>query len=163
MLTLTALVGVLSAVAVKTQQARKAQDTYNAAVAEHNRLIRDGMNVQQAASMQTELDQLKELAATYEETAQKVKEAQATIVSEGQKQTMAGAFTKEHREALAAHTEYKKILDETIAKMKELGATEEDYIQIIKEKERAIFMVQKTSLEDFNNQAKIIAQKKQMY
>ena len=159
-LALTALVGVLSAVAVKTQQARKAQETYNQAVANHNKLVREGMNIQQAASMQTELDQLKELAATYEETAEKVKEAQATIVSEGQKQTMAGAFTKEHREALAAHADYTKVLDETIAKMKELGATEEDYVQIIKEKERAIFLTTKTTTEDFNAQAKIIAQKK---
>ena len=86
-LALTALVGVLAAVAVKTQQARKAQETYNAAVAEHNRLIRDGMNVQQAASMQEQVDELKKLAETYEEIQKKFEE-----VKKAMEETSVGAI-----------------------------------------------------------------------
>lgn len=157
---LTALVAVLAAVAVKTQQARKSQEAYNAAVANHNKLIKDGMNAQQAASAQTEVNQLKELAATYEETARKIKEAEAVIASEGSKMQFAGDISKEYAKAVAAHSQYDKVLADTIAKMKELGVTEKDYIKIIKEKERAIFMTTKTTAEDYNSQARIIAQKK---
>ncbi len=157
---LTALVAVLAAVAVKTQQARKSQEAYNAAVANHNKLIKDGMNAQQAATAQSEVDQLKKLAATYEEAAKKIKEAEAVIASEGSKMQFAGDISKEYAKAVATHSQYGKVLADTIAKMKELGVTEKDYIKIIKEKERAIFMTTKTTAEDYNSQARIIAQKK---
>ncbi len=160
-LSLTALVGVLAAVAVKTQQARKVQDSYNASVAEHNRLIKEGMNVQQATSMQTKLDELKKLADEYEKTAQIIKEAEATMVEEGSKSThYAGNESKAYREALAVYSEYNRKISETIIKMKELGATEEDYLKVIKEKERAIFLTVKTTTEEFNSQAKVVAQRK---
>ena len=158
-LALTALVGVLAAVAVKTQQARKAQETYNQAVANHNKLVREGMNIQQAASMQEQVDELKELAKTYEETKKKFEE-----VKKAMEETSVGADTRtvsnEQKRLFAQYSEYDKILSDTVGRMKELGATEKDYIRIIKEKERAIFMTSKTSLEDYNNQAKLIAQKK---
>lgn len=158
-LALTALVGVLAAVAVKTQQARKAQETYNQAVANHNKLVREGMNIQQAASMQEQVNELKELAETYEETKKKLEE-----VKKAMEETSVGADTRavsnEQKRLFAQYSEYDKILSDTVGRMKELGATEKDYIRIIKEKERAIFMTSKTSLEDYNNQAKVIAQKK---
>ena len=136
-LALTALVGVLAAVAVKTQQARKAQETYNQAVANHNKLVREGMNIQQAASMQEQVNELKELAETYEETKKKFEE-----VKKAMEETSVGADTRtvsnEQKRLFAQYSEYDKILSDTVGRMKELGATEKDYIRIIKEKERAI-------------------------
>lgn len=155
---LTALVGILGAVAVEVTKARKAQEAYNDAVAEHNRLIKEGMTVEQTVSQQAKLDELKKLAEEYENASEKIKESQEIIkqqVAEGK----TGLINREYSEAASAAQKYKKAIDDTIAKMKELGATEQDYTRIIQEKERALFMAQKTSADEFNSQAKIVAQR----
>lgn len=153
-----ALAAVIGVVVVKNNQAKRATEEYNAALAEHNRLVREGVSDAQVVAEQEKIDKLKELQQQYEEAAAKYNEykAAATDIPATSRQD-ALRYSAQNKADLR---EYAKDIADLRAEMKSYGATEETIARIIAEKEAALRKAQQASVEDLNTAARDIAQKR---
>jgi hypothetical protein len=157
-LTLAALAAVIGYVVVKNQQAKRATEEYNAALAEHNRLIKEGVSDAQVAGEQEKIDKLKELSKQYDEATAKYNEyiAASKDIPASSRQ----AAIKYNSENQAQIREYTKDIANLKAEMKAYGATEETVAKIIAEKEEALKKAQQATTEELNSAARDIAQKR---
>lgn len=157
-LSLTALAAIIGVVAYKNQQAKRATEEYNAALAEHNRLVQEGVSKAQVASEQEKIDKLKELSRQYEEATAKYNEYKAA--AQDIPATSRQAAIRYMGQNKAELREYAKDISNLKAEMRAYGATEETIARIIAEKETAIRKAQQASMEELNSSARDIAQKR---
>jgi len=157
-LALVALAAVIGYVVIKNQQAKRATEEYNAALAEHNRLVKEGISDVQVASEQEKIDKLKELSKQYDEATAKYNEyktASKDIPASSRQDVI--KYNSQNQIQIQAYT---KDIANLKAEMKAYGATEETVAKIIAEKEKALKKAQQASMEELNAAARDIAQKR---
>lgn len=157
-LALIALAAVIGVIVVKNNQAKRATEEYNTALAEHNRLVKEGASDAQIVGEQEKIDRLKELKKQYDEATAKHKEYQAATsnMPASSRQEIL-RYNAQNKAELRAYAED---IAKLRAEMKSYGATEETITRIIEEKEAALRKAQQASLEDLNTSARDIAQKR---
>jgi hypothetical protein len=158
-LAITAIAGVAALVAIQVSKARKAQEEYNAAIGKHNKLVKEGISRAEVANTQEEVNKLKELAKSYDEANKKYQEFKAEfekpITGQDDIRLVIG-----DNATIQNMERYRAEMDRVRESMKALGATEQNIAQKIAEKETAIKEANRVSLEEYNTQAKSIAQKR---
>lgn len=152
---LTAIVGIISAISAESQRAAKAQESYNKAIEEHNKLVNEGINKSQVAKVQDEINELKRLSAEYEQAKIKYLEYQAAVQEKSNKSPSANLDY-----LIMDMNEYADVMERAKAGLKEYGATEENVSRIIREKEEAIKGANRVTSEQYNNDARSLAQRR---
>lgn len=159
-LTLTAFAGVLSLVASNSAKAKQRQDEYNNAIAEHNKLVQQGIDQSQIASQQEQISQIDKLITAYDGMAAAQKRIDDVVA---QRQKNRDPDFKADDVASAEHEI--KIYSDSIKKLREetglYYATEDELKKMIQEKNKAITDARKISVQEASDTAKSIAVKKQ--
>lgn len=154
---IAALAGVIGLAASAATKAKNVQIAYNKELAEHNKLVQEGINKSQVTSEQSKIDELKKLAESYNELNKKIKE-QEEIRDKAANDPAATYDAVQHSSMMI--NKYKAEISRLIPQMKEWGSTEKDINRIIKEKENAIKEASRVTATDYNEQAKSIAQRR---
>lgn len=159
-LTLTAFAGVLSLVASNSAKAKQRQEEYNNAIAEHNKLVQQGIDQNQIASQQEQISQIDKLINAYDGLVAAQKKID-DIYAQRQK-NMDPSFKAD--DIASAEHEMKTYYDSIKKLREETGlyyATESDLKKMVEEKNKAITDARKISVQEANDTAKSIATKKQ--
>ncbi len=154
---LTVLVGVISAVTSQFQKAKKVQDEYNASVEKYNKIKKEGIEKSQVQQFEEEANKLEKLIDDYDKLTAKFNELKAMYgegSTEGSLWSEAARLTGVDTRNMA--DEFKKlglILDLTTGNIDE---AKNKLAALRQEITKASFITS----QEFNEQAKTIAQKK---
>jgi hypothetical protein len=158
-LALSAIAIAFGAIYIQVKQSRKAQEDYNKALTEHNRIVKDGITKSEIPSLQEKVNKLKELSNQYDEVNAKLKAAK----------DFANSFQGVTRDIFSLGilpsptddvVKYNEQLEKIKSQLKVLGATQETTNKIINEYEAAIKSASRVTSTEYNEQARSISQKR---
>jgi hypothetical protein len=154
---LTLLVGIVTAITAQTQKAKKAQNEYNASLEKYNKIRKEGITKTEIPQVEEEAKNLEELINKYDNLTNKYKELKK--VADETTPTMTIMDTAERETGISAQKltdDFKKLG----INIDVFGGNMEEARQKLSDLKKAISDAQKLTIIEYNDQAKVIAQKK---
>ena len=157
-LTLTALVGVVTTVGIAVNNAKKQQETYNQVLKDYNRIVSEGISKTEVATLTEKIKDLKKLSKEYDDLKNKAKE-----LSTSQLALMTILGNTPWLKMFTPSTEAGKLLSQLNAINKQMITLKPSYKsaeEAIKDYEYAIKEANRTTAKMANDRAVEIAQNK---
>jgi hypothetical protein len=158
---LVALAGIITVITAAVQKAKKAQEEYDNALKEHNKIVQEGITKSEIPVLQEKVDKLKELSVRYDEINNKLKAVKDQASGLDKVLNFAvpfyGLITKN---AQAEISQYSGQLKDLADELKRYGVTQDTVNQFIVDYETAIKEANRITALEYNEQAKSISQKR---
>ncbi|MDP4134000.1 MAG: hypothetical protein Q8882_08315 [Bacillota bacterium] len=155
---LTALAAVLGYVYTQVKKNKQEQDAYNKTIAEHNKLVKDGIDKSQISAEQEKVDKLKELIENYKN----LSEVQSTInkLQKERENTGDTSQSENLRDTAVQAAQYKKTIESLKSELQLYNISEKEAVKMLKEKQHAIEEASRVTAYEYNDRAKDIATRK---